>query len=206
MTVAHRRERERRELRDQILSVARDIVLREGFDALTMRKIAKAIEYAPGTIYLYFKSREEIALQLVRDGFAELVRYMTPASKVADPVKRLAAIGTAYVKFGDANPETYRLIFMEAKPFYEAALNHGSADGDMPDGGAFGMLLATVEELIRKKVFRKIDPVRAAEMCWASVHGIVSLRIACGKVPHDDDLESMTKALTDMIARGLRAD
>jgi hypothetical protein len=94
---------------------------------------------------------------------------------------------------------------MEAQPFYEATLNAGKTDADMPDGGAFGMLLATVEELIRKKIFRKIDPMRAAVICWASMHGIVSLRIACGKLPNDDNLEAITKAMNEVVAKGLGA-
>jgi hypothetical protein len=74
----------------------------------------------------------------------------------------------------------------------------------MPGDNAFMMLQATVEELIRKKIFRKIDARRAAEMCWACVHGIVSLGITCAKLPVDDDTEGLTNAMTDMIYSGLK--
>ena len=61
MARVDRREREKAEFRQIVLDAARQIVLEEGFDALSMRKIADAIEYAPGTIYLYFESRDAIA-------------------------------------------------------------------------------------------------------------------------------------------------
>ena len=80
-----RREREKAEFRDQVLAAARAIVLEEGFEALTMRKIADAVEYASGTIYLYFESRDEIAFELCRRGFDELLAALTPATKVAGP-------------------------------------------------------------------------------------------------------------------------
>ena len=69
MARVERREREKAEFRQIVLDAARQIVLEEGFDALSMRKIADAIEYAPGTIYLYFESRDAIAFELCRGGF-----------------------------------------------------------------------------------------------------------------------------------------
>src|SRR5215468_4665929 len=104
---AQRRERERSELRERILEAARDIVRREGFGALTIRKIADAIEYAPGTLYLYFENRDAIARELSSEGFRKLLEAFAPAEKIAEPRARLDAIGHAYVRFGIENPETY---------------------------------------------------------------------------------------------------
>ena len=64
-----RKERQRATLQQQILNAAREITILDRFAALTMRKIAEAIEYAPGTTYLYFKNRDEIAIQLCRQGY-----------------------------------------------------------------------------------------------------------------------------------------
>ena len=95
------------------MAAARAIVLEEGFTALTMRKIADAVEYAPGTIYLYFESRDSIAFELCRRGFEELRAALSPAAAIADPEKRLREMGRLYVRFGIERSETYRLIFME---------------------------------------------------------------------------------------------
>ena len=112
MGVAQRREREKAELREQILKAARAIVLKEGFEGLSMRKIAQAIEYSPATIYMHFQCREEIARQLTREAFGELLAYFAPLTSIKDPMERVRAFGKAYIEFGLTRPESYRLCFM----------------------------------------------------------------------------------------------
>jgi AcrR family transcriptional regulator len=64
-----RRDRERATARESILSAARDLARREGWDAVTMRRLAEEIEYSANFAYRYFTGREDILLALVRDGF-----------------------------------------------------------------------------------------------------------------------------------------
>lgn len=179
-TVA-RREREKTELRDRILDAARSIVLREGFGALTIRKIAEAIEYAPGTLYLYFDSRDAIARELSFEGFRALLASFAPASAIGDPLARLEAIGRAYVRFGMENPETYRLIFMEDPQLTTAVFQ---AAGDDPGQRAYRALLDPLEVLRRAGRLRPDAEVQAlADTLWAVVHGIVSLKLTCPGFP-----------------------
>src|SRR6516162_2008366 len=137
-----RREREKAEFREEVLDAARRIVLKEGFDALTMRKIAEAIEYAPGTIYLYFESRDAIAFELCRAGFEELLAALTPAMSIADPTERLHDLGRRYVRFGLENPETYRLIFMDDPKYAEVAFHEHAESADSAGMRALGLLVS----------------------------------------------------------------
>ena len=89
MGITERKERQKAEMRDLILEAALRIIRDEGFAALTMRKIAEAIEYSPATIYLHFASRDDIALALVADGFAKLVAHMAPALHEEDLLARV---------------------------------------------------------------------------------------------------------------------
>ena len=122
MGINERKTREKQALRDRILEAARRIVIREGFAALSMRKIADAIEYSPATLYLYFASRDEIARALCTQGYAQLLASFEPLAQIADPAERLRALARAYVAFGVAHPQTYRLIFMEDPTYMGAAL------------------------------------------------------------------------------------
>ncbi|MFM0061351.1 TetR/AcrR family transcriptional regulator [Paraburkholderia phytofirmans] len=122
MGIAERKNRQKQALRERILDAARRIVMREGFAALSMRKIADAIEYSPATLYLHFASRDEIAQALCAEGYAQLLETFVPLAGIADPAERLKALGRAYVAFGVAHPETYRLIFMEDPSYTGAAL------------------------------------------------------------------------------------
>jgi AcrR family transcriptional regulator len=179
-TVA-RRERERSELRAKILDAARNIVLREGFGALTIRKLAEAIEYAPGTLYLYFENRDAIARELSSEGFRSLLEAFAPASRVADPLARLETVGRAYVRFGMENPETYRLIFMEDPQLTTAVFKEAADD---PGQRAYRALIEPLEELRAAGRLRPDLEVQAiADTLWAVVHGIVSLKLTCPGFP-----------------------
>lgn len=127
MGIAERKSRQKQALRERILDAARRIVMREGFAALSMRKIADAIEYSPATLYLHFASRDEIAHALCAEGYAQLLETFVPLAGIVDPAERLRALGRAYVAFGVAHPETYRLIFMEDQSYMGAALGGAAA-------------------------------------------------------------------------------
>lgn len=178
MGSAERKERQRAELREQIVQVARDIVMREGFAALSMRKLADAVEYAPATLYLHFENREAIARELCARGFQELLAAFAPAQALEDPLERLGALGQAYVRFGLEHPETYRLIFMEDAKLTIALFDRTS--GDNPGGRSFGALTDTLEALRADGRLEGDTPTaRLAEVLWAGLHGIVSLRLTC---------------------------
>jgi AcrR family transcriptional regulator len=206
MGIAERKERQKAELRDTILAAARRIFLEEGPEALTMRRIAEAIEYSPGTIYLHFESREEIALHLVREGFEKLVAVMTPVvSFVADPVERIRAIGAVYTDFGIRDPETYKLIFMEnAKYVYAAMAPAGEPSGEIEPGDrAFGFLAQAVAEAVERGMFSPVDAERAAEALWASLHGVVSLHITCPAMM--PEVRAVAMIVQEAMLAGLRA-
>jgi AcrR family transcriptional regulator len=202
MGITERKERQRAELREQILTAARAIVFEDGFPALTMRKIAEAIEYSPATIYLHFENREAIGRQLCAEAFEKLLSYMSPAGAIADPAERLRAIGRAYARFGFENPESYKLIFMTDEKYLEELFGEEPDSGDSGQG-AFDLLVDTVRECVASGAIAEQDPVLLAEALWSSVHGVVSLRLTCEKVldsPVDRIVETLVVALTRGLA------
>jgi AcrR family transcriptional regulator len=206
MGIIERKQRHKDALRDRILAAARDIVLREGFAALTLRKLAAAIEYAPGTIYLHFAGRDDIARQLCIAGFRELLAALQPAAAIADPRGRLEAILAAYIRFGIANPETYRLIFLADPEVTGAALPSDLlANPDDPGAQAF-MLLARALEALRAegRLAADGDAIALAKVLWAGAHGVVSLELTCAALrstPAEDFGAAMIGALLDGIVR-----
>lgn len=181
MGISERKERQKAELRQQILQAAREIVLRDGFAALTMRKIADAIEYAPGTLYLYFENRDEIAKQLCIQGYQELLDFLQPVVAIANPRDRLMAIAESYVGFGMTHAATYRLIFMEDPKITSAALADVSIDNsDGPGIQAFQVLITIFDDLkATHNLALDADSAQLAQLLWTSLHGIVSLKLTC---------------------------
>lgn len=200
MGAAERREREKSEFRDLVLRAARKIVAKEGFDALSMRKIAEAIEYAPGTIYLYFESRDAIAQELCARGFTELLQAFAPAAAIRDPIERLREIGKRYIQFGIERQETYRLIFMEDPKFSETVFNQ--KDENSPGHLALNFLVEAFEELRAQKRLRvDADSNTLAEATWAAMHGIVSLKLTMTGYP-EASAQELGELMTEALFRG----
>ena len=123
------------------------------------------------------------------------------AAAVADPVARVAALGMAYLAFAQAEPQWYRLIFLEDQRYAEIAL--GSADGPAKLGDdAFDVLIAACAELIDNGVYRSMDPHLAALMLWSGLHGFASLALTCPQLVTFDE---HGPAMIEMLERGLRA-
>jgi AcrR family transcriptional regulator len=106
-----RREREREELRQSILVAARRIALEEGWQALTMRKVADLIEYSAPTIYEYFENKEAILYELMRAGFHILhSRVRAAYDSSDDSQERLLRVSTAYCEFAWEHTELHHVM------------------------------------------------------------------------------------------------
>jgi AcrR family transcriptional regulator len=198
MGTAQRRQREKTELRDRILRAAREIVVREGYGALTVRKIAEAIEYAPATLYLYFDGRDAIARELATQGFQELLAAFAPAQRIEHPLERLAAVGRAYVHFGMRHPETYRLMFMEDPQLTKGVLQEAASD---PGQRAYQALVEPLEALRASgRLAPKADVQVLADAAWCLVHGIVSLKLTCPGFPVTPVEQLVDTALRTLLA------
>lgn len=203
MGITERKERQRAELREQILAAARRIVLDEGFDALTMRKIADAIEYSAATIYLYFENREAIGRQLCTEAFEHLVSAMAVAvAGIDSPVERLRAIGRGYARYGFENPSEYKLLFMTDSAYMEALFAEQLDDPDDPGERAFQFLVDTVTACAASGAIAADDPTLVAEMVWTAVHGVVSLALTCRMVI-ESPVEQLVDMMCDTLLRGL---
>ncbi|MBK6824615.1 MAG: TetR/AcrR family transcriptional regulator [Saprospiraceae bacterium] len=175
MGISERKEREKIELRELILLKAKEILSKEGQDQLSIRKIATAAEYSPATIYLYFKDKDEILFSLMEMGFTLMGKFLMEAISEPDPVKRIAAIGRGYVRFGIDNPDWYELMFNSEKP-----MNHLERCKEVWGQGLslFELLVSTCQEVIDSRRTRGNDPHHGPptmEQCpWTCQPGPIS--------------------------------
>ena len=204
MGISERKARQKADLRARILEAARAIVLADGFAGLTMRKIAQAIEYSPGTLYLYFAGRDEIARDLCIAGFRDLVAALTPVAAVAEPRARLEALARAYVRFGLEQAETYRLVFMEDPTIVKAIYEGPDAGGpDDPGAQAYGLIAAGFFELqAAGRLAPGAEPTVLTDAFWAALHGVVSLKLTCPGFPATP-VEILVPALVGSLLDGM---
>ena len=201
-----RRDRERTAARESILSAARDLARREGWDAVTMRRLADEIEYSANFAYRYFTGRDDILLALARDGFTRLRDTMAaagreanskranrpepgPSGPAAEAVRKAAY---AYLDFALTEPELYQLM-------YSLSGVRVPATDTWAEGQAIGDL---VTDLLTDA--GDAQPQQQVLQLWATAHGLIALQMV-GRV--DVDLATLhtllDNALTDCLTRAL---
>jgi AcrR family transcriptional regulator len=181
MGVKERRQREKSETRDKILDAARELFITEGYDGVSMRKVAEKIEYSPTAIYVHFTDKEDLFHELCHQDFARLSEVFRSSAMPFDPVERLKQIGRNYVGFGLQYPNHYKLMFMTPHP--PASLNEEDEEiRANPEVNAYAFLKLTVQQAIEAGRFREElqDPELLSQTLWAAVHGVISLNIAKG--------------------------
>lgn len=170
-----RKTREGEATRRRILDFARELFASNGYQAVTMREIAKKIKYTPTAIYFHFKDKESLLRELCREDFEALATHLRRIGQIADPIDRIRKMGLAYVEFGLNYPHHYRLQFMTpsvASPLAKTGIEQGN-----PDQDAYAFLQLSVSEAMRAGCFRQDlkDPELLAQTFWAGVHGVTSL-------------------------------
>lgn len=188
-------------VRKVILVAAREIVVQKGFAALSIRKLAEAVGYAPGTIYLYFKNRDALTREICLQGFAELSAQMDLVV-TADPQERLTALLNAYANFALENPETYRLSFMEDPRFAEEMMRAAPLEGEGGAGRrAFNLLVEAVQALKQSgKIRAEEDETLLAELFWTGIHGVVSLKLIYPAFPSTPTDVLVGKMIESLLA------
>jgi AcrR family transcriptional regulator len=117
MGIKERQERDREAVRRSILDAARELFVAEGFQNVSIRKIAERIEYSPAAIYGYFPSKDDIFFELAEEGFRLLGDPATvrddPRLKDAPPLERVRAVFWRLYEFSRDHPQYFALIFVD---------------------------------------------------------------------------------------------
>lgn len=185
MTIAARKQREKQEMRRLILDAAMEIFLSKGFLGASIRNIAEKIEYSPGTIYLYFKDKDEIFHALHEEGFHQLLQLMQPLQHVADPMERLMAMGKVYMDFAYHNKGLYDLMFIMEAPINTTEEREKWEMGDR----TLGLLKEVLQECQASGHFKNHNIEYLSFMIWSSLHGMCALycRNRCQAYEHEEE-------------------
>lgn len=185
------------ERREQILTVALGLFMQHGMANVSTRQIAREVGISQPSLYAHFESADAIAGELCVRGFQQLhARFAEEMAVPGTPRERLRRLGRAYIDFGLANPDVYRIAFMVEYP--------GEKPCADPDPGlieglkAYAVLRAVVAE-VSGGDGAQVD--LAAQSCWVSVHGLVSLLLARSHFPWAER-EALIEGLLDRIALG----
>ncbi len=174
MGLKERRNREREERKRQILDAARDLLFAEGLQATSVNKIAKNAELGVGTIYSYFKNKEEIFAALQQEGIELLhARAKKAISREKNASDRLRAIAGSYLYFSKENRDYFDIInYFLSSP--------GTLLGDelkeiidQRGNQIISLIVTTIEEGISAGEFCEVNGRKFAMMFWAAIHGLI---------------------------------
>lgn len=201
-----RREQEKARARAKILNAARRLFVRRGFEAVSIRDIARAAGYTPGALYVHFPDKLQLIHAMMQQDFRAFDEATTSVMEIADPVERLRMLAYGYVRFALAHPHHYRLMFMTEPPdFIAAAANDSNCTFAESDREGYNACRRTVADCIAQGRFLAPygDAETVAQMCWGCVHGVVSLYITHGKMPwarFTDPLRSALLSIDTLMA------
>jgi AcrR family transcriptional regulator len=196
MGIPERKEKQKQEIRKAILDASMKLFVEQGFENVSMRKIADLIEYSPTTVYLYFKDKNEILFNLHEMGFQKMAEYFADLWTIKNPLVRLHKMGEYYIKFGLENPAFYDLMFILQAPM-EALQGMENCEWKSGDQ-TLGKLKETLQECVDKGLIVKGDIDAMAMAIWGTVHGMVSLHIR-----NRYDKVVTTEPVVPMMLKGL---
>jgi AcrR family transcriptional regulator len=166
MAIEDRRQRERIARRRLITATARSLAEREGWDAVTTRRLSTEIEYSQPVLYKHFGSMEDIVEAVALEGFGELAQTLRAARRdSATPDDELGRVAAAFSDFATKNPALYDAMFIRS-----TRLPFGAEDTPTPLVEAFSELREAVATIAAA---RDVDTL--TEVLWAALHGLVTL-------------------------------
>lgn len=192
-----RRNQEKQEVRAAILQASSDLFLERGYANFSLRQVAERISYSPGTIYLYFRDKDDVLITIMGEGVARFTEMLISAAATPDPRERLAQIGRAYIAFGVGYPAYYQLMFMQRTDYLIRDDN-----APQPILEIFALWRTVVEDAMQAGVLRHGDPVSTGDTLWALLHGSVSIALL---MPNFDQarIDAMTEKAIEMISSGI---
>ncbi len=168
-----RRDRRHRDTREEILGVARELLLEVGPESISLRQVARRADFSPAALYNYFSNRDEIVASLFVESFKKLDDYLERVPADLPLRARLVELGMAYLDFGRENPMDLRCVLVataQEVPVSSEAMELGL--------GAVRIIGGTIQEGIEQGLFAPDQSLSAAELAygiWALVHGLVSV-------------------------------
>ncbi len=172
MGITERKIRQKEEVRVSILNAAWQIVSEDGWQALSIRKIAEAIEYSVPVIYDHFANKEAILLEFTKQGFRMLNEEMMKAKKRStDPEKQIEAMAYSYWEFAFDHRAYYQVMYGLGMPSCETV-------SQISELGAFStLILQPIKDVITQSGKKDTDPMLKLHTFWSMLHGLISINM-----------------------------
>ena len=206
-----RREREKEERRQSILTAAREVFFEEGFHRATVDNVAERAEVSKGTVYLYFDSKETLLAALLLQGLDKLIDHLETAYSADSALaaeERLSRLSQAYLGFFREEPQYFRLLMaMDGGRFLDSVDTQVYQQALEASLEGLNLVVRAIEQGIEDGGFGCCDARQGAATLWATLNGVLILmahplrREMIGLEP-----EALYQIAMDTIIRGLNGE
>jgi len=200
MGIKERHERDREAVRRAILDAARELFVTEGYQQVSIRKIAERIEYSPAAIYSYFPGKDDIFFALAEERF-RLLAANVEALKPLEPLERLRAIFWNVYAFSSAHPQYFTLMFVDRS--VPRIIREYERFSFARDNKQF--IVDTIQQCIDAKVLPStLSPLIAFHLLVIAVFGAAAIRLSDrGPTAIADEL---ARDAISVVIAGMQAD
>lgn len=189
--------------RGEILQAAERIFLAEGYPGATIRKIADEVGVSSTALYMHFRDKDEILLEICDHAIALLLKQNSEiAARPIDAVARVRLMLDAYMTFALENPNAYQLVFRGQGGIVS---EHRQAATEALGDRCYEVWVGTVREFAATGRLRTGTADSAAQSMWAACHGLVALLLAKPKF-HWAPTEALRVVMLDGLLHGLVTD
>lgn len=167
-------------MRTAILNTAWQMVKDEGWQSLSIRRIADAIEYSVPVIYDHFENKEAILYEFGKEGFRLLAKKIEGAKlKEENPEEQLKSMANAYWDFASRYKEHYQLM-------HGLGMQGCEVEKCLPGKAIFrDLVMEPIVQIIKKGKYPKSDPNLKYYTFWSILHGLIALKSMRGTVVSD---------------------
>lgn len=205
-TTVRKRRGQGFERKAEIMAAARELFLKDGVANTSIRKIASRLGLSSTSIYVYFRDKDDLLLQLCAQTFEHMLeRFHAVPDDSANPFARLRLLMSSYCEFALSHPDEYRLTYFVERPHVYEAVPREIPTPDSPYYYGVASFHVVVDVLNALKDQGSIvcdDPFLTAQVLWASVHGYVSALLAMPEFPWYPQ-EQMLDEMSRIILMGL---
>lgn len=171
------RERRSERTRQSILDAALALIVEKGLSKLSLREVARRVDYSPAGLYEYFGSKDEIVEALVSDAHNRFYTHLYRVPKTLAAESYLVDLGMAYIEFAQLYPDHFMLMFTQRQ-----AMPDFDVETYIPDSSndTYGLLMDGVQRALDAGVINAregYDKVGITYSLWSLVHGMAMLRV-----------------------------
>lgn len=176
MGISERKEREKQQRREVIVNAAEKVFFSKGFDRSTMDDIADGAELSKGTLYLYFKSKEELRLAVAHKAILHLNSITKGIKSMKEnALEKLLSMGRACIEFSKKYPDHMRsIMYLEGFELLQISLSTQEIREMIYRDSPVGMVVKIVEQGVREQLIRNDIPSSViAHTLWMQLLSVV---------------------------------